>query len=105
MKRNYKRPFYQYVKKASKPLKLAVEDAVDLICQNPEIGERKVGDIDGIRVYKFRFNRQKYLIAYRCLPDLHSGDLTEPDELSVDFYKIGSHENFYDSLKRYLQRS
>ena len=67
MKVNYKRPFYQYVKKAHKPLQLAIEDAVEFISCNPEIGESKVGDFVGIRVYKFRFNRQEYLIAYRCL--------------------------------------
>jgi hypothetical protein len=31
MKRNYKRPFLQFVKKAHKPLKLAIEDAVDVV--------------------------------------------------------------------------
>lgn len=56
MKRNYKRPFVQFVKKAHKPLKLAIEDAVDVVC-TPDIGEMKTGDLSGIRVYKFRFNR------------------------------------------------
>jgi hypothetical protein len=31
MKRNYKRPFLQFVKKAHKPLKLAIEDAADVV--------------------------------------------------------------------------
>jgi hypothetical protein len=37
MQRNYKRPFIQFVKKAHKPLKLAIEDAVDLVCDTPDI--------------------------------------------------------------------
>jgi len=102
---NYKRPFYQYVKKVHKPLQLAIEDAVELISCNPEIGESKVGDLVGIRVYKFRFNRQEYLIAYRCLMDSPAANLiTNLDILAIDFYQVGSHQNFYDALKRYLRR-
>ena len=72
---------FQYVKKAHKPLQLAIEDAVE-ICNTPEIGELKVGDLAGIRVYKFRFNRQEYLMAYRP----PARDL--PVEfLGIDFYK------------------
>ena len=99
MKPNYKRPFAQYVKKAHKPLQLAIEDAVVSICDSPEIGELKVGDLAGIRVYKFRFNRQEYLMAYR--PPV--GDL--PLEfLIIDFYQVSSHENFYTELKHYLRQ-
>lgn len=65
MKPNYKPPFSRFVKKAHKPLQLAIEDAVEEICENPEIGEAKVGDLTGIWVYKFKFNRQEYLVAYR----------------------------------------
>jgi hypothetical protein len=84
MEINYKRPFYQYVKKVHKPLKLAIEDTVELICGNPEIGESKVGDLVGIHVYKFSFNRQEYLIAYRCLMDSPAMDsTTKLDILSI----------------------
>ena len=63
MQCNYHRPFTQLVKKAKKPLQLAIEDAVLLICKAPELGEKKVGDLKGIFVYTFRFNNQEYLIA------------------------------------------
>ena len=52
MKAHFKRPFSVYVKKARKPLQLAVQDAVDAVCANPDIGEAKVGDLAGIWVYK-----------------------------------------------------
>jgi len=98
MKANFKRPFVQYVKKAHKPLRLAIEDEVYAVCEAPEVGELKVGDLAGVRVHKFRFNRQEYLIAY-CPPAKDS-----PVEfLIIDFYKVGSHENFYDELKQYLR--
>lgn len=94
----FKRPFLHYVKKSHKPLRLAIEDEVLAICDNPELGELKVCDLNGIRVHKFRFNRQQYLIAYSS----PGGDF--PLEfLIIDFYKVGVHENFYDELKQYLR--
>ena len=99
MKSSYKRPFAQYVKKAHKPLQLAIEDAVELVCESPEIGELKVGDLAGIRVYKFRFNRQEYLVAYRP-----PGKDLPLEFLIIDFYQVGSHANFYEALKHYLRQ-
>jgi hypothetical protein len=99
MKSNYKRPFAHYVKKAHKPLQLAIEDEVDVVCETPEIGEAKLGDLNGIRVHKFRFNRQEYLIAYRP-PEKG----TPLEFLNIDFYQIGVHENFYTELKQYLRQ-
>ena len=98
MQRKYKRPFMQFVKKAHKPLKLMIEDAVNIICDNPYIGEEKVGDLAGIRIYKFRFNRQQYLIAYR--PPAKELPV---EFLVIDFYQVGTHENFYEALKRNLR--
>ncbi len=103
MKPNYKSPFSKFVKKAHKPLQLAIEDAVEEICENPEVGEVKVGDLAGIWVYKFKFNRQEYLVAYRppSLDAYRQGVGLEL--LIIDFYQVGSHENFYGGLKRYLK--
>ena len=98
MEANFKRPFSQFVKKAPKPLQLAIKDEVDIICKSPETGDLKIADLAGIRVHKFRFNRQEYLIAYR-LPDKYQ----EINFLIIDFYQVGSHENFYEELKRYLR--
>lgn len=103
MRANYKRPFSQYVKKAHKPLQLAIEDAVEAICDNPAIGEVKVGDLTGILVYKFRFNRQEYLVAYRRPIQAQREQADQIEFLVIDFYQVGSHENFYDTLKRYLR--
>ena len=99
MQANFKRPFTQYVKKAKRPLQLAIEDAVLLVCKTPGLGEFKTGDLAGIQVYKFRFNRQEYLIAY------HAPATDAPLEfLFIDFYQVGSHENFYNELKKYLRQ-
>lgn len=103
MEPHYKPPFSRFVKKARKPLQLAIEDAVEEICENTGAGEAKTGDLAGIRVYKFKFSRQEYLIAYRP-PRLHeTGRAAGVELLIIDFYQVGSHENFYDELKRYLR--
>ena len=98
MKSNFKRPFVQYAKKAHKPLQLAIEDEVEIVCGDPGIGELKVGDLAGMRVHKFRFSRQEYLIAYRAPSE--DGPM---EFLIIDFYQVGGHENFYTELKQYLR--
>ena len=98
MQTNFKRPFTQYVKKAHKPLQLAIEDEVELVCEMPEVGELKLGDLAGIRVHKFSFNRQEYLMAYR--PPVKNAPI---EFLIIDFYQVGVHENFYKELKQYLR--
>ena len=101
----HKRLFKNFVKKAHKPLQLAISDEVDEVCERPYDGEAKVGDLLGFYVWKFKFNRQEYLIAYRPPPKQVAdtvGDL-EIEFLVIDFYKVGSHENFYEDLKHYIK--
>ena len=98
MQPGYKRSFATFVKKANKPLQLAIEDAVLCILDTPNVGKKKTGDLKDVYVYKFRFNQQEYLIAYK---------FGQGDDLVtliwIDFYQVGSHENFYEELKRYLR--
>ncbi len=94
----YKRPFALYVKKTKKPLQLKIEDVVLDIQKNPALGAAKVGDLKGIFVCKFKFNQQEYLVAYKFEKDQKHLSI-----FWIHFYKVGSHENFYDELKRYLK--
>ena len=87
----YKSAFRKFVKKQTRPIQLAIEDEIEKIVRNPAVGETKTGDLQGFQVHKFKFQRQTLLIAYRS---------TESDIL---FYLIGTHENFYRELKRYLK--
>lgn len=73
------------------------------VCANPDIGEAKLGDLAGIWVYKFKFQRQKYLLAYRPPTVEQHRQSAAVEFLVIDFYQVGSHENFYDELKRYLR--
>lgn len=107
----YKRPFANFVKKQHKPFQAVIEDEVQAVCDDPRIGEAKVGDLAGIRVHKFTFKKQGYLIAY-SVPEARPVE-DEPEEnepgdesskaLPIEFFQIGPHENFYDDLKAYLK--
>jgi hypothetical protein len=100
----YKPPFARFVKKQRAPLQLAIEDAVNLILEDPTIGEKKVGDLKGIYVFKFWQANVEYLIAYRPPTELGRwGRDVEVELLYIDFYKVGAHENFYADLKKYLK--
>jgi len=87
----YKPPFRRFVKKQTRPFQLVIEDEVEKVIINPEIGESKKGDLKGFRVHKFSFKKNQFLIAYR------------PEGSDIVFFMIGPHENFYRELKRYLR--
>ena len=81
--------FARAAKKLHPQQKLELDIAVRTISSDPTIGELKVGDLVGVRVYKFRIMNQTCLLAYRVL----DGD-------SLKLLTVGSHENFYRDLKR-----
>jgi hypothetical protein len=68
--------------------KADVDDAIAEIVKDPAIGEPKKGDLAGVFVYKFNCNGQLTLLAY------------EYDEATRMLLLLGSHENFYRTLKR-----
>ncbi|SDX36956.1 ParE-like toxin of type II toxin-antitoxin system [Allochromatium warmingii] len=81
--------FERAVKKLNTLQKAALDEAVRTIAGQPEVGEIKVGDLAGVRVYKFRMNGLLCLLAYRIL-----------DEYRLKLLMFGPHENFYRDLKR-----
>jgi len=64
--------------------------AIKEIANQPDLGEKKVGDLDYLRVYKFKMINQLTLLAYSY----------EEDRLVLELLMFGSHENFYRDLKR-----
>jgi mRNA-degrading endonuclease RelE of RelBE toxin-antitoxin system len=84
------RRFARQYKKLHDNIITDVDQAVDRIANNPDIGEQKKGDLSVLRVYKFRSNGQLYLLGY-----------TLDDAIQLVYLEaIGSHENFYRDLKR-----
>ncbi len=77
--------FARVVKKLPRQQKLELDEAVKAIMADPLLGEAKVADLAGVRVYKFKLNKQLALLGY------------EYDGETVTLYllKLGSHENFY----------
>lgn len=98
MRTSYKKAFAQFVKKASRPLQLEIEIRVAEVCNNPNIGKQKIGDLRQLFVYKFRFNKQEYLMAYQFDHFAEGAKITW-----IEFYQIGPHENFYSQLKRSMR--
>jgi hypothetical protein len=87
----YKPAFRKFVKKQNRAFQLAIEDEVYEVLKTPRSGEQKKGDLSGLRVHKFKFHGQGYLVAYII------------EARDVVFYMIGTHENFYRELKSYLK--
>ena len=81
--------FERTVKKLNTLQKAALDDAVRALAGQPEIGAIKVGDLAGVRVYKFRMNGLLCLLAYRIR-----------DTGTLKLLMFGPHENFYRDLKR-----
>jgi len=67
-----------------------LDKAVRKITQNPEIGTMKIGDLSGVRVYKFKSMQSLILLVYEII------------ENSLFLYTFGSHQNFYRKLKKYI---
>ena len=87
----YKPPFRKFVKKQSRAFQLVIEDEVEIILNDPEIGKTKKGDLSGFKVHKFNFKGQQFMIAYFS------------ENNNIILYMTGSHENFYLKLKRYIK--
>ncbi len=80
--------FERTVKKLHKQQKAVLDEAVQIISKQPDQGETKVGDLAGVKVYKFRMGNLLCLLAYRRL-----------DENTLKLLMVGPHENFYRDLK------
>ena len=81
--------FVKAIKKFHPQQKNDLDQALRIISLNPAMGEAKIGDLLGVRVFKFRLSQQHCLLAYRIL-----------DEDSLKLLTFGPHENFYRDLKR-----
>ena len=84
--------FKKAVKKLRANQKEDLDKAIAAIIEDPRIGKEKIADLSGIRVHKFKMNKQLTLLAYSY--NCH--------EIVLTLLQVGSHQNFYDDLKRKL---
>ncbi|WP_411725623.1 type II toxin-antitoxin system RelE/ParE family toxin [Methyloglobulus sp.] len=82
--------FTRAIKRLHPQEKVVLDNAVKALIENPEAGVLKIGDLSGVRVYKFKVNLNRMLLAY-----LYNKDIDTPTLLAY-----GSHENFYRDLKK-----
>jgi mRNA-degrading endonuclease RelE of RelBE toxin-antitoxin system len=82
--------FTRATKKLRPKEKGFLDEAVRAIAATPDVGEMKKGDLAGVRVYKYRVQDQIVLLAYRVARD----------EDAIKLLAFGTHENFYQDLKR-----
>lgn len=84
------RRFARIYKKLHDNMVADVDAAVTAVAHNPDIGEKKKGDLAELRVYKFRCLGQNYLLGY-----------TRDDGVRLVYLEtVAPHENFYRDLKR-----
>ena len=83
--------FARKAKKLKSSEKKDLDSAVRAIAEDPEAGEEKVGDLAGIRVYKYRSNKLQVLLSYQYFDS----------ENTLVLITFGAHENFYRDLKKY----
>ncbi len=89
-------PVERYIKKLKdKKLVQRFREEIEMIRDNPEIGQVKRGDLNGVYVRGFRYQRVEYRIAYRIR--------VEADGSLTIVIMIGVHENFYEELKNYIR--
>jgi mRNA interferase RelE/StbE len=82
--------FVSQKKKLHKQQNKNLDKAVKCILSTPTIGDMKVGNLQGVQVYKFKSNNQQILLAYEVI------------DSTLFLYAFGTHENFYRNLKKYL---
>ncbi len=84
------RSFKRSLKKIHSNEKQKLDAAVKAIISNPLSGEEKKGDLQFVRVYKFKMCKTLTLLAYTWEEDLHL----------ITLLKLSTHENFYRDLKK-----
>ena len=75
--------FKRKVKKLTKTQKLQLDEVVMTILTQPDIGDKKKGDLQGVYVYKFPMNNITHLIAFRFSTE------------TLELIMLGPHENHY----------
>ena len=81
--------FERAIKKLHPNQKKALDKAVKAIAADSKLGDQKIGDLEGIFVYKFKLVDKQWLMAYRVV---------SPKKTKL--LLLGPHENFYRDLKK-----
>lgn len=84
----------KFIKKISNNgLKEKIKTGLDRIKENYTVGKRKTGDLKGFWSLDVYYNKTNYEICY---------ELIEDEGKVIIVVMIGTRENFYKELKRYI---
>lgn len=67
-----------------------IEDSIDDIVSNPEIGEQKKGDLSYLWVHKFKIEGKELLLGYSWVEH----------KLQLHLLTVGTHENYYQKNEK-----
>jgi len=84
--------FAKQKKKLKKNQIKKLDEAVKTIMADPNVGNSKSGDLQGIHVYKYKIGNNLILLAYEIINS------------TLYLYTFGSHQNFYRELSKYIHQ-
>ena len=84
--------FAKQKKKLKKNHIKKLDEAIKTIMADPKIGNAKSGDLQGVRVYKYKLGNNQTLLAYEII------------DSTLYLYTFGSHQNFYRELSKYIHQ-
>lgn len=88
-------PAEKFIKKIKDAtLKSLIQNKIDEILADPTCGDAKTGDLSGVYCCDIFHNKMNYEIAY---------SLIEEGEEAIVVILVGTRENFYKELKRYMK--
>ena len=83
------RRFTKALSKLSPSQLVIVEDEIEKIIEDPNLGETKKGDLSHLKVHKFKVDNQQLLLGYSWIEN----------KIEIYLLHIGSHNNFYQKMK------
>lgn len=86
--------FARQKKKLKEKEQRGLDEAVRAIMADPAVGSTKCGDLQGVRVYKYRSGTSQMLLAYELADN----------GTTLHLYAVGRHENFYRDLSKYIHQ-
>lgn len=84
--------FAREKKKLNKTQRKKLDEAVKTIMTDSAVGRAKSGDLQGVRVYKYKLGNKQILLAYEVV------------DSTLYLYTFGSHEIFYRNLNKYIHQ-
>ncbi len=84
------RRFAKALGKLTEAVQKSVEDEIEKVIDDPDLGEQKKGDLNHLWVHKFKIGNQEWLLGYNW----------NEENITIHLLQLGSHENYYKEARR-----